>query len=552
MSKARHLGNLLDTNGDVVSGSLDNVPTPSKTSIEALDIALPAANLTGTLEGARLPSNISDAGTEGTKIAVGTTAQRGSTTGQWRFNSTTGKFEGRDATGHISLSIAPSVISVDDSNFLQSEIDAGQDIVITGTGFVSGAVASFGGQNATTTTIDSATQITARIPTDLISANDPFAVTITNPDGLTATLSNAFNIDETPAWNTASGTVATITDEATGTHATLTATDPDGTTVTYSEVGSVLSGFGFTLNTSTGAITGNPTDVVASTTRSFTLRATDQTAQTSDRAYNIVVTPLINGTSKAKAVTVSAVQNPITQVLAARGESDGAITEGVYWTYSTNTAASSYYSATAYRNIGGSTWMLMQKNYVPHAHKNGDGVSTLDHPLAYGLMNSDGSTTVATNTNLGSAMANAAPSLGDYHLRVPIDTFGDNIFTKCGGYGADSTTFGKVTITASTLMTNMKNAQAYSNSNYLTNAWGNYQCDGHNLYIVFWVKDTSGDSDYGRMGFTSNGSSGHDSHNTHSKFTGISFYGDANSNYTGNNQDTALYARGGKFSLWVQ
>ena len=33
MSKARHLGDLLDTDGDVVSGSLDNVPTPDLTSI---------------------------------------------------------------------------------------------------------------------------------------------------------------------------------------------------------------------------------------------------------------------------------------------------------------------------------------------------------------------------------------------------------------------------------------------------------------------------------------------------------------------------------------
>ena len=34
--------------------------------------------------------NIVDTGTEGTKVASGTTAQRGSTQGQWRFNSTTG------------------------------------------------------------------------------------------------------------------------------------------------------------------------------------------------------------------------------------------------------------------------------------------------------------------------------------------------------------------------------------------------------------------------------------------------------------------------------
>ena len=33
--------------------------------------------------------NITDTGTEGTKVASGTTGQRGSTTGQFRFNTTT-------------------------------------------------------------------------------------------------------------------------------------------------------------------------------------------------------------------------------------------------------------------------------------------------------------------------------------------------------------------------------------------------------------------------------------------------------------------------------
>ena len=47
-------------------------------------------------------NNISDAGTEGTKVATGTTAQRGSTTGQWRYNTDTGFFEGRNASGSFS------------------------------------------------------------------------------------------------------------------------------------------------------------------------------------------------------------------------------------------------------------------------------------------------------------------------------------------------------------------------------------------------------------------------------------------------------------------
>jgi hypothetical protein len=45
--------------------------------------------------------NITDIGTEGTRVASGTTAQRGSTAGQWRFNTTTGKFEGRNAGSFV-------------------------------------------------------------------------------------------------------------------------------------------------------------------------------------------------------------------------------------------------------------------------------------------------------------------------------------------------------------------------------------------------------------------------------------------------------------------
>ena len=47
--------------------------------------------------------NIVDTGTEGTKVALGTTAQRGSTTGQFRYNSTTNKFEGRNNSSFVTL-----------------------------------------------------------------------------------------------------------------------------------------------------------------------------------------------------------------------------------------------------------------------------------------------------------------------------------------------------------------------------------------------------------------------------------------------------------------
>ena len=59
--------------------------------------------------------NITDLGTEGTKVASGTTEQRGSTAGQFRFNSTTGKFEGRNASSFVTLEVTPVVSSVNSS-----------------------------------------------------------------------------------------------------------------------------------------------------------------------------------------------------------------------------------------------------------------------------------------------------------------------------------------------------------------------------------------------------------------------------------------------------
>ena len=77
--------------------------------------------------------NLVDKGTEGTKLASGTTGQRGSTTGQFRYNTTIGFFEGRNTDGSFStLEPQPTVTSVD-----VTEVDSGaggnQTVVVTGT-----------------------------------------------------------------------------------------------------------------------------------------------------------------------------------------------------------------------------------------------------------------------------------------------------------------------------------------------------------------------------------------------------------------------------------
>ena len=250
--------------------------------------------------------NIVDTGTEGTKVASGTTAQRGSTAGQIRFNSTTGLAEYYTGTAFKSIDSPPTVSSIDDTE-VDSQAGGNQTIVITGSNFQSGATVTFVGAsgtdfNASTVTVNSDTQITAVAPkSSFLNAQEPYGVRVVNASGLSGILASQINVDNSPTWQTASGTLATIASNATGTHATVSATDPEGDTVSYSETGgTVLSTNNLSLNSSTGAISGDPVDVNSPTTHTFTLRATAN-SKTADRSFNIIVNPLYDGSSSAKA-----------------------------------------------------------------------------------------------------------------------------------------------------------------------------------------------------------------------------------------------------------
>ena len=118
--------------------------------------------------------NIVDTGTEGTKVASGTTAQRGSTTGQWRFNTTTGFFEGRNAAGVFqSLEPTPTIISTD-----VTEVDSagGGNITIrvTGTNFTTGGSIKFVANDASEITASTSTFINpvAEVPATPLDATN--------------------------------------------------------------------------------------------------------------------------------------------------------------------------------------------------------------------------------------------------------------------------------------------------------------------------------------------------------------------------------------------
>ena len=290
MTKARNIADLLDANGDVKTASLDNVPASNDAS----------ALTTGTLPNARLPNNISDGGTTGTKVAVGTSAQRGSTQGQWRYNTDTGFFEGINTGGSISsLEPDPTISSIDDTE-VDSAGGGNQTFVVTGTNFTAGGTISFIGNdnstfNATSTTHNSTTQQTAVVPkASFINSKEPYDIKFTSATSKLAILENIINVDNSPVWQTASGNIINTTEDTTGNLATVSATDPDGDTVSYSLQSGSLGGL--SLNSSTGVISGDPTDITNLTTYSPVIRATAN-GKTSDRTFTIIIkNPSTGGT----------------------------------------------------------------------------------------------------------------------------------------------------------------------------------------------------------------------------------------------------------------
>jgi len=298
-------------------------------------------------------TNIVDAGTEGTKVASGTTAQRGSTAGQIRFNSTNNLAEYYNGTSFKQIDSPPTVSSIDVTE-VDSQAGGNQTIVITGSGFASGATVTFVGAsgtnfNASTVTVDSLTQITAVAPkASFLNAQEPYGVKVTNVSGLSNTLASQINVDTAPSWSTSSGSLGSFNNYST-INVSATATDSDGDTVSYSvQSGSIPAGL--SLNSSTGAITGTPTAVTNSTTSSFTLRATAG-SKTADRPFTITVNPIIEQFTSNGTWTVPSGISQVA-ILVVAGGGAGGTTDG-----------SGYINAVNRGGAGGAGGAILITNY---------------------------------------------------------------------------------------------------------------------------------------------------------------------------------------------
>ena len=239
--------------------------------------------------------NTEISGTEAARMPIGTTAQRANAqSGDQRFNSTLNLMEYYDGTGWKSIDSPPSVASISPTTVTT----AGANITVTGQFFASGCTAKFKGNDGTeysspSVTFNSSTQLTITTPSSALTvAKEPYDIVVTNPSGLSGTLSDALDAGSSPTLSqTAGATLATVFDKGDDYSpiATLTGTDADGQSVTFSESGSVLSGESVTIN-SNGTITGDPDAQTTGTavTKTFTAAASDGT-NTSTKSFNIII-----------------------------------------------------------------------------------------------------------------------------------------------------------------------------------------------------------------------------------------------------------------------
>ena len=263
---------------------------------KARDLSKLLSTATGKIAGANLDvsfENISDTGTVGTKIASGTTGQRGSTAGQIRFNTTTGLAEYYTGSEFKALDAPPTITNINNNSVRQSLLSSNPSVIITGTGFSSSVTAKLVGldgteYNTNSTTRDSSTQVTITLPSNLPINNEPYDIKITNnSSGFSSYLLDCLSINDTPTFTTASGSLGILLDgnRLSSNLTSISFTDEESTPTVSVTSGTLPTGI--TLN-SNGTWSGTANAVVSDTTYNFTVTLTD-TIESTTRNYSITV-----------------------------------------------------------------------------------------------------------------------------------------------------------------------------------------------------------------------------------------------------------------------
>ena len=245
------------------------------------------------------------------KVASGTTLQRPGSplSGQVRYNSTTGNFEGYGAAGwHILSPVNLAIYSVSVGNNISFVTGTGAIInpsisgtlTITGFNFTPTCTVRFDNVTITSgvTVVDPKT-ITITTGTGNITAGSYSNVSVTNEYGQTATIAYPIVVQGGPQFSTATN-LGTFTEAALS--ITVAATSPGASSITYAAQTSTGNGgsnfglpTGLSINSSTGVISG--TLIINGTnTYNITIRATDNLSRITAKDFTFVLTDNLSPT----------------------------------------------------------------------------------------------------------------------------------------------------------------------------------------------------------------------------------------------------------------
>jgi len=200
------------------------------------------------------------------------------------------------ASAGISLSktlIAGTQPTISSLSISQKDPDVSSNVTITGTNFESIPIVQFVNTTtgaritSATVTYTSSTTIIAVFPAS--QTIGIYKVTVENPTGLSVISSTTIINSAAPNWVT-SASLGSV-EEGDTVNIQLLAYDDDSTAVSsYSlQSGSLPSGVTLSGDSTVGALTGTAPTVSADTAYNFTIRATDNESQTTDKAFSLTV-----------------------------------------------------------------------------------------------------------------------------------------------------------------------------------------------------------------------------------------------------------------------
>ena len=191
---------------------------------------------------------------------------------------------------------AVTLSSISPTNVLTGDGTGNATFTITGTNLTGASavlITSSGTEvNFDSVTVDSSTQITAVIAkSSLSNANEPYDIKVYGSNGLTAVLRDQINIDASPTFITASGSLGDQVVNVAGSFS-VNATDPESAgNVTFElQSGSLPPGYTLTNTAAEGGtaiIAGTDSTTASNTTYNFVLRAVDAASNTSSRSFSI-------------------------------------------------------------------------------------------------------------------------------------------------------------------------------------------------------------------------------------------------------------------------